>query len=99
MISTTIRETVATLFFSRRLTPSLKKVEEGRICTIYALSSALAGAKASRSTCRLNGFFNISFPPYSNVMRGSTTLYRMSLTRFIMTISAASTMVVPIISG
>ena len=30
----TIMLTVATGFLSRRLTPSLKKVEEGRICVI-----------------------------------------------------------------
>ena len=45
-------------------------------------------------------FQHISSPlPYSSVMRGSTALYRMSLTRFITTISVASTMVVPMISG
>ena len=34
---------------------------------------------------------------YSSVMRGSTTLYRISLTRFMTTISVASMIVVPMI--
>ena len=100
MMSTMKKETVATLFLRRRFTPSLKKVEAGRICTIYSFSLSVAGIKASMSTWRLNGFFSISLrPPYSSVIRGSTALYRMSLTRFMTTIRVASTMVVPMIRG
>ena len=90
---------VAILFFSSRFMPSLKKVVEGRICTIYSFSASVAGRKSSIFTCMLKGLFLIliSSPPYSRVILGSTTLYRISLTRFIITIRVARTMVVPMI--
>ena len=44
-----IKEIRATLFFIRRLTPSLKKVEEGLICTMYSFSLSVAGIKESTS--------------------------------------------------
>ena len=79
MITMTIRLTVATLFFSRRFTPSLKKVDDGRILEMYSFSASVAGRKASGSSCcwRLKGVlaFNISSRLlYSKSMRGSTTL-------------------------
>ena len=69
----------ATLFLTKRLTPSRKKVEEGRICTKYSFSSAVAGIKASTSRCILKGFFFMSTilsydGRYSRVIRGSMTL-------------------------
>ena len=78
----------------------VKKVVEGRICTMYSFSASDAGAKQSRSGC-MDNFLRFIFtcPPYSRLMRGSTTLYRMSLSRFITTIREASTMVVPMIRG
>ncbi len=51
----TIKLMVATLFFSSRFMPSLKKVEEGRMVVIYAFSSAVAGVKSSGSNCMLKG--------------------------------------------
>ena len=63
-----IRLMVATLFFSRRFTPSRKKVEDGRIREMTSFSSA-AGMKESTSRCRLKGFFlfiiMMQRPPYS----------------------------------
>ena len=93
-----IRLTVATRFLKRRFIPSRKKVEEGRICTMYSFSSPVAGINEFRSTCMVN-FLSTVFPPYSRLMRGSTTLYRMSLTRFITTIRTARTIVVPMTMG
>ena len=50
----------AILFFTRRFMPSLKKVVEGRIWTIYSFSASVAGMKSSTFTWRLKGFFFIS---------------------------------------
>ena len=92
--------TVATLLRSSRFIPSLKKVVEGRICTMYSFSASVAGRKSSKSSWRLRGFFFISrFLLYSRLILGSTSLYMISLTRFMMTMRVASTMVVPIIRG
>ena len=64
-----IRLMVATLFFSRRFTPSRKKVEDGRIRGMTSFSSAVEGMKESTSRCRLKGFFlfiiMMQRPPYS----------------------------------
>ena len=74
---------------------------EERIWTIYSLSFSEAGVNASRSTWKVNFFlFTIIFNlPYSKVIRGSTTLYRISVTRFITTINTARMIVVPMIIG
>ena len=42
-------------------------------------------------------FFHFAAPPYSKSMRGSATLYRMSVIKFRMTIREARKMVVPMI--
>ena len=51
---------------TNRLTPSRKKVEEGRICTMYSFSAAVAGRNASTSRCILNIclLMLISIPPF-----------------------------------
>ena len=79
MMTMMIRLTVATLFLSRRFTPSLKKVDDGRILEMYSFSASVAGRKASGSSrCwRLKGVFAFNMSArllYSNSMRGSTTL-------------------------
>ena len=43
MSTMTMKLTNATLFFTRRLTPSRKKVDDSRICTMYSFSSSVAG--------------------------------------------------------
>jgi hypothetical protein len=58
--------TVATLFLSKRFTPSLKNVVDGRICTIYSFSASVAGRKESTSRCRVKGFFFITISPMPN---------------------------------
>ena len=65
-------------FLTRRFIPSLKKVVEGRIWTMYSFSASVAGIKSSTFTWRLKGFFFISMielqSPYSRLIRGSTTV-------------------------
>ena len=58
----TIKLTKATLFLYSLFTPSLKNVEEGRICTIYSFSLAEAGLNMSRSTWKVKNFFFIIQP-------------------------------------
>src|SRR5574344_595139 len=64
-----MKDTRATLFFMKRLTPSRKNVVEGLICTRYSFSLSVAGLKSPRSCCIENGFFlfSISLPSSAEV--------------------------------